>query len=206
VTHSTAGEDDAIAAYFDSIPIVKGRFLDIGAANGITLSNTHRLALAGWTGVCVDANAQELFNLNNLYWNNPNIEIVQGFIGASHGLKDFWNAKEANISTGSKRMQERGRERTGARHCYIAGFTLDDIWKQFGTDFHFVSIDLEDGSLDIMRNLHPELLKVVRIVCVEKLPPEAFFGENESGHIQEWGKVNGFRVLLETGENVVLVK
>ena len=32
-----------------------GTFLDVGAYDGITFSNTHALALKGWSGVCVEA-------------------------------------------------------------------------------------------------------------------------------------------------------
>jgi len=206
MTYSTEGEDDALLAYFKSKGIERGRFLDIGAANGITLSNTHLLALAGWTGVCIDANAQELFNLNNLYWDNPNIEIVQGCISESRGLKEFWNAKEANTSTSSRRMQERGRSRVGARQCWVAGFTLDDIWKQFGHDFQFINIDLEDGTLPIMRNLPTESLEHCKAVCIEHLREDLYFGEDEEAEIKAWGEAKGFTVLKRTDENVVLCR
>jgi len=203
VTYSTQGEDDALMVYFGKHV---GRFLDIGAANGITLSNTHLMAQAGWSGVCLDANAQELFNLNNLYWDNPRIEIVQGLISDGHGLKEFWNAKSANTSTSSRRMQDRGRERLGARQCWVAGITLSDLFVQFGYDFDFINIDLEDGTLPIMRALPIDKLRQCRALCIEHLKPEWYFGENEENEIKAWGEVNGFRVLLRTDENVVLAK
>jgi FkbM family methyltransferase len=206
VTHSTNGEDDAIAEYFKRRGIEAGKFLDIGAANGITLSNTHLLAQNGWGGVCIDANAQELFNLNNLYWDNPKIEIVEGLICDGHGLKEFWNAKSANISTSSRRMQERGREREGARKCYVAGFTLDDIWERFGSNFEFINIDLEDGTLPIMRGLGSDVLSNCHALCVEHLRADWYFGEDEEGQIKEWGASKGFAVLARTDENVILCK
>lgn len=206
VTYSTANEDDWIHDYFMKRGITKGRFLDIGAANGITLSNTYLLVQNGWSGVCIDANAQELFNLNNLYWDNPNIEIVQGCIAESGGIKEFWNAKSANISTSSKRMQERGRERTGARHVWVAGFTLDDLWSRFGRHFEFISIDLEDGTLPIMRAIPDDVLRACQCLCVEHLKADRFFGEDEESQIKEWGQAKGFWVLMRTDENVVLCR
>jgi FkbM family methyltransferase len=206
LTHSTNGEDDALFAYFKGQGINNGRFLDIGASNGITLSNTHLFALAGWKGICIDANAQELFNLNTLYWDNPNIEIVEGCISDSHGLKEFWNAKSANISTSSKRMQDRGRERTGARKCLVAGFTLHDIWERFGDQYDFINIDLEDGSLPIMRGLPDNVLDHSKAICVEHLDPRWYFGENEEAEIKAWGETKGFKFFMRTDENVLLVK
>ena len=206
MTHSTAGEDDAVALYFEGIGMPCGRFLDIGAANGITLSNTHLLAQKGWTGVCIDANAQELFNLNNLYWDNPKVEIVQGLICDGHGLREFWNAKEANTSTSSRRMQERGRQRVGARQCWVAGFTLDDVWERFGSNFDFISIDLEDGSVPVMRQLPQRVLDSAKVICVEHLRPDWYFGEDEESQIKAWGQEKGYRLLMRTDENVVLAR
>lgn len=206
MTYSTANEDDWIHDYFIKRGIKTGRFLDIGAANGITLSNTHLLFKYGWSGVCIDANAQELFNLNNLYWDSPQIEIVEGCIAEAHGLKEFWNAKSANISTSSRRMQDRGRERLGARKCWVAGITLSDLFLQFGYDFDFINIDLEDGTLPVMRALPTDQLGRCRALCIEHLRADWFFGEDEKAQIIEWGKEKGFGVMMTTDENVVLVK
>ena len=204
--YSSNGEDEAIMAYFEKLGIKSGRFLDIGAANGITLSNTHMMARNGWTGVCIDANAQELFNLNNLYWDMPNVEIVEGLICDGHGLKEFWNAKSANISTSSKRMQDRGRERVGARKVFVAGFTLDDIFAKFGGEYHFINIDLEDGTLPIMRALPDAVLQFAKCLCVEHMRADWYFGEDEESEIKAWGASKGFGVLMRTDENVVLVR
>lgn len=204
--YSTAREDELIEEHFKKIGVETGRFLDIASANGITLSNTHLFALKGWKGVCVEANAQELFNLLNLYWDNPNIEIIQGCISDSYGLKEFWNAKSANTSTSSKRMQDRGREREGARHVRIAGFSLEDIWKQYGHDFGLISLDLEDGTLPIMHALPMDKLSSVKAVVVEYLRADWYFGEDEKAEVIAWGEKNGFKVVTITNENVVLVR
>lgn len=207
MTFASSGEDDIIAAYFDQVVGLKtGRFLDIGAANGITLSNTHLFANRGWGGVCVDANAQELFNLVQLYWDNPSIEIIQGCIAKGAGPWPFWNSKSANISTSSKRMQDRGRERTGARMTWVAGITMQGIFDIFGYNFNLISLDLEDGTLDAMRELRMDKLTDVRVICVEYLRPDWYFGEDEAAAVKAWGAEHGFRVLLQNDENVVLCR
>jgi FkbM family methyltransferase len=205
VTYSTSGEDLVIAAYFDKIGVTSGRFLDIGAANGITLSNTHLFAQKGWSGVCVDANAQELFNLVTLYWNNPKIEIVQGAIAGGQKFVDFWNSKEANTSTACKAMFDRGKGRVGSRRTVIAGFTVDELLNNMGYDYDFISLDLEGETLSIMRALPMEKLKKVRVICVEILK-EWYFGKDETPEAEFWGAANGFTVLLKNDENVILVR
>jgi len=46
-------EEKHIVRFFRD-KIDKGSFLDIGAYNGKAFSNTHRLALNGWSGVCLE--------------------------------------------------------------------------------------------------------------------------------------------------------
>ena len=48
---SQNNEQQIIANYFGNF---KGTFADIGANNGVTLSNTYALSLAGWYGLCVE--------------------------------------------------------------------------------------------------------------------------------------------------------
>lgn len=203
MTHACFGEDDVIAAYFKKIGLTLGRFLDIGAANGITLSNTHLFAQQGWSGVCVEANAQELFNLVTLYWNNPKIEIVQGAIAGGQKFVDFWNAKEANTSTACKEMFDRGQSRVGSRRTLVAGFSVDELLTKIGYDYDFISLDLEGETLSIMRALPMDKLTKVRVVCVEILR-EWYFGKNEEPEAIAWGKANGFEVLGITQDNVML--
>jgi len=51
--HSQNDEERHILDAFRGRP--EGNFLDIGAYDGITLSNTYCLALKGWSGVCAEA-------------------------------------------------------------------------------------------------------------------------------------------------------
>ena len=50
--YSQTGEQQVIFDYFG--PEFKGTFLDIGANDGVTFSNTYGLSLKGWRGVCVE--------------------------------------------------------------------------------------------------------------------------------------------------------
>jgi hypothetical protein len=66
-------EDDYILAYFGDFV---GRFLDVGAMDGITISNTYALAQKGWKGVCVEPDPQALEGLQRTHGDNPNIVIA----------------------------------------------------------------------------------------------------------------------------------
>jgi hypothetical protein len=52
IDYSQHGEQEVILKYFAG---TQGTFLDIGANDGVTFSNTYALQLMGWRGVLVDA-------------------------------------------------------------------------------------------------------------------------------------------------------
>lgn len=81
---SQNNEEDLILAYFGSRV---GTFLDIGANDGSTLSNTHALALLGWEGVCVEPSPTAFAKLSDLYKGNGRIELHNVAIDNDNGRK-----------------------------------------------------------------------------------------------------------------------
>lgn len=54
VDYSQSGEQSIILEFFRDLPT--GHFLDVGAYDGVTYSNTKALEDLGWEGVCVEPN------------------------------------------------------------------------------------------------------------------------------------------------------
>jgi len=57
---SQYGEDLIVKQYFDSIGLINGTYVDIGAYHPIGISNTHLLHKSGWTGYAVDIDKYKL--------------------------------------------------------------------------------------------------------------------------------------------------
>jgi FkbM family methyltransferase len=53
-TYAQASQDVIAWTYLKSIGVDKGRFVEIGALDGITYSNTYLLEKRGWEGVCIE--------------------------------------------------------------------------------------------------------------------------------------------------------
>ena len=49
-------EDEILIEFFKNHD--GGFFVDVGAHDGIRLSNTYALALVGWTGICIEAHPE----------------------------------------------------------------------------------------------------------------------------------------------------
>ena len=82
MSYSQRGEEAVLLEYFgDSVR----RFLDCGAYDGKSFSNTLALVERGWGGVCIEPDPQALEGLVRLHGENPNIVIVPYAISAVDG-------------------------------------------------------------------------------------------------------------------------
>ena len=68
--YSQGGEEKVIVEYFDGY---RGTFLDIGAFDGKTFSNTKRLSDLGWRGVLVEPAPKPFFALIETHKGNKNL-------------------------------------------------------------------------------------------------------------------------------------
>lgn len=65
--HSQSNEDQILKSIFAKLQIKTGTFVELGARDGINLSNTRSLYLEGWTGVLIEADPafEETLNHNS---------------------------------------------------------------------------------------------------------------------------------------------
>ena len=88
-------EEKYILEYFTGT----GVFLDIGAYDGKMFSNTHQLALNGWSGVCVEPSPNVFPALDHLYKWNIKIQVHQVCIGETNGMVDFYDSGGDAVSS-----------------------------------------------------------------------------------------------------------
>lgn len=74
---SQNGEQAAILAWAAAQPNT-GSFLDLGAYDGVTYSNTAALADLGWSGICVDAAPDAVAACAARYSARADIDVIQG--------------------------------------------------------------------------------------------------------------------------------
>jgi FkbM family methyltransferase len=102
--YSQSGEQAHILEAVRELPL--GRFLDIGAGDGETFSNTRALALAGWGGLLVEPAAWAFDKLVTLYAEHDaesphHITLVNALIGPGgyRGLRQWHYSKDDHLST-----------------------------------------------------------------------------------------------------------
>lgn len=154
-----------------------GRFLDIGAFDGVTFSNTRGLAELGWSGVCVEPSPPAFCHLMRNYEGNANVRLVCAAVGGgSLGGADIrlrtlhCNTLDATSADMLSTLEDSHRakfEHYPFRQIQVVVIDWDDLLLDMGLtepgDLQFVNIDVEGINQEVLESMpiRPEM------VCVE---------------------------------------
>lgn len=194
--YSQGNEEEVIAKFFGKRI---GRFLDIGAWDGVTFSNTRALWEKGWGGVVVDASSFSVTKLISLYGNSDRVAIVSGLIvGAGEGLTRFYDSRGDGLSTRIKTHMEKWK-RQGVPYApiYTPQVTLGHLFSIFPGPYELISIDTEGSSLELFNAIDFSRIKTELVVVEHDLDP---------GAVSEAGRIKGFWTLASNSNNVILAK
>jgi FkbM family methyltransferase len=194
---SQRDEEKYIVEFFERF---QGRFLDIGAYDGKTFSNTRQLALAGWRGVLVEPSPSLHKVLKKRYPDESRFQIVKKGIGSSRGILPFYNFGGDAVSSFDKDhailWEEKGKR--SYTTLQIEVITVEDLLNQVGFDFDFINVDTEGWSWDILKTLPFDKLHHLRLICVEY--------DNRDIEIREFMGPRGWNLLHRTAENLIFYK
>lgn len=161
--HSQWGEQTIILDYFGSFV---GRFLDLGAYDGVTGSNSRGLSDRYWSGVCVEASAYNFTKLVENHRLNEKITCVNAAVMPTSGLVLLRDTL-GQVATCSENPRI---EQWVQRRYYAASITPDEIVATLGDRWDFVSVDIEGVDLAVLQKSE-RLLRHTRLICFEDAPP-----------------------------------
>jgi len=177
-----------------------GRFLDIGAYNGIALSNTWPLSQAGWSGVCLEPSPLPFAGLMRTYEGNDRVTLVNAalMLGPCR-LMPFYSTGDALSSTEQRHVDRFAKHGYPFTRIMIPGGIgwrelIEGTFSEF--PFDFVNIDVEGRNAALLAEMpiRPEM------VCVE-YDPEADGIETVHNILKGWG----YRITV-IGGNVLGVR
>lgn len=165
------GEDYILQRVFQGQKI--GFFVDVGAFDGVHLSNTYLFELMGWSGICIEA-YPEYYALCQK--NRPNSMCVHAAcIGDATKKQVTFYAERLGLFSSiapdyedvAQRYQKRHLEFGGFKKMEVPAVTLNSVLSELGapSDIEFISIDVEGSEMQVLEGLdleqfHPRVLLV----------------------------------------------
>ena len=159
-------EEAVIMRFFGNIT---GRFLDIGAYDGKTFSNTFRLVDSGWSGICIEPSPSVFPRLQELHGSNPRITLVQRALSDHIGKQLFYDSNGDAISTfdeGHKRRWEEGAH-SKFSEVEVETTTVDEMFAAYGYDFDFINIDVESYNWELFNKFDFNKMPKLQLICIE---------------------------------------
>ncbi len=207
--YSQNNEEEIILQFFKG---KVGSFLDIGAYDGVSLSNTRALAEHGWSGALIEGSSFSFQKLFSLYGGNNRFTLINAILdprGESAGkIVKMWEAPNCAVTTINPQNFEKWQEDVvmhsdgGVKfsEIFVAPTPLSailDFFRGQNAKFDFVSIDIEGGSSDIAMLYNPDEFGT-SLLCVEH--------DDRDGEIVARYAKLGFVPVLKNDENIILSK
>jgi len=203
--YSQHGEDDFIWRYFNKKR--DGLIIDVGAFDGIHLSNSYALENIGWKSVNIEPNP-EMYNI--LKTNRPSAENINAalikdesadtvsFKQEALGLLSGLQYDEKDIQ---KRYNRRGLAYEKPKEIAVKTYTLNNILKNLNVEpsqTDCISIDVEGTELSVLKGLDINYYKP-RMLITEANNQEAEGELTAYMQSQEYKKIN------KLGPNLIFV-
>jgi FkbM family methyltransferase len=195
--YSQNDEERHIVEHLSGIAPADGRFLDIGAYDGKTLSNTYRLVELGWGGLCIEPSPYCFTQMLNIHRGNERVQLLNTAVipGAHAAILPFHDSQGDAVSTLVDSHVARWSSSVKYRSFFTQAMPLRAVFAQFGVNYDFINLDVESLNIDLFRELPFDQLTRLKLICVE-----------HDGHypemLTELAK-HGFRLLAQNGENII---
>jgi FkbM family methyltransferase len=206
--YSQYEEEEIILKYFSNSDPQKMSFLDIGANDGITFSNTHKLALLGWKGICLDPSPGAFSKLSNLYKDNDRVSCF------NFGISNITGQLELNESLN---WVDRDDAPVGILSCIdpneknrFYGMNWQTVVCNFYTfdsflsnsslnNFDFINIDCEGHDYIVLSQI--DLVKLdCKMVCIE------YTNESQIDLYNQYFDKFNFIEMHRTNDNILFVR
>lgn len=153
--YSQSGEQQMILDWVERRGLETGRWLDIGAADGVTASNTRALAELGWSGVAVEAAASQFDSLVDAYHDRRDIALVQAAVVVDPRLPALipFHYSRDLVSTTEQANANVWADLVDFCATHVAAVSVSELLKMFPGPYDLVSIDTEGTSIEIWNQL-----------------------------------------------------
>jgi FkbM family methyltransferase len=196
--YSQNNEEQVILDYFGN---KIGNLLDIGANDGITLSNSRKLIELGWGAELIEPAEIPYNKLKELYKDNKKVKLHNIAISDINGEMTFYNSGEhlGNgdsdlLSTLSITDKQKWESKTEYKETKVKSMRWIDF--NYWQLYDFINIDAEGYDLSILKQI--DLIEVgCSCLCIEHN------GHQYNDIMRELRKYN-MKTLLVNNENLIV--
>lgn len=182
----------------------KGTILDLGANDGITLSNSRYFIENGWNGILVEAGKLPYQKLMTTIL--PKTIAINCAIGNQDGFLTFYESNNLLNNDDIGLVSSLISEETQRWRNAGVGFTEYQVecftWESFRDKFHLksqnfdiISIDIEGMDYDVLIQMNLDELGC-KILCIE------FNGVNKNKYVEYANNFN-LHLVNENAENLI---
>lgn len=198
--YSQNNEEAIILNYFSG---KKGKFLDIGANDGITLSNVRALAELGWKGCLIEPSNKAYEKAVENYKKFKHVMVYNCAISDKTGHFEFYESGE-HLGKGDHSLLSSLKEDETKRwtkeefiKTTVNSFQFLD-WMRTArySHFDFISIDAEGYDYEILTQINLKYRKT-QLICVEHN------GRDLNKYIEYCENFN-FKVININNENLIM--
>lgn len=211
LNYSQNDEQERIVKYFGGSK--NGTFIDIGANDGVTLSNTYALARHyGWTGLLIEASPKAydklLANYQEEIFKDREVDLVNVAVGHYDSEKPvpFYEGGshlgKGDVGLLSTLKEEELKRWKGQEEFDLITVPMESISTILSRSrfqkFDLLSIDIEGMELEVLPTI-PFVKMGVKMALVE------WNGKNQLQY-DKIMRSSGFRLIHKNGENLIYVK
>lgn len=127
-----------------------GRFVEVGAYDGVTISNTVMLTEAGWTGLYIEPHPVYAEKCDAHHGGRPNIHLEQVAISDFDGTADLYDIGECSSIVWDQNAVDWGGNKE--RKFTVPVTTLDGLLTRLNwqPNFELLVIDVEQSELKVL--------------------------------------------------------
>ena len=201
--YSQNNEEQIILKYFGTN--YKGCCLSLGENDGITFSNVYKILSIGWKGLLVEASPNVFIDLEKLYRNNKNVQLLNVAVGMFNEDIIFYESgtllNKGDISLVSTideaELKRWGKTKFTPKEVKCYDFKTLLKHSEYKT-FDLISIDIEGMDYKVLTQMNLTDLEC-KMLIVE------YNGKNEKDYVDYAAKF-GMKLHSKNLENLIFLK
>lgn len=169
-TYSQSGEDSIVAFIANGLGIYPPSYIDIGAYDPFSMSNTARFYMDGARGLNIEPNPEVFPRLASARNEDVNLNIG---IAPQSGVLTYYMMDAPTLNTFSEAEAMKNVEQWGRKIVTRLEIPVDTIDNVVNTHCNgcypdFLNLDVEDGEIPILKTICASPCKP-KILCIETL-------------------------------------